>query len=147
MSGTTTSTPPMLEGRSTFSTAYNSDLGDSSHKNQPSRDAAPRFIEAIHTDSVSGDVVIECLHLKQSWHYRTLEDRSNNVVIVPEESAKPKRCRLAFMPVAKELQKFSSTRELCEAMSHAVQAHEDLYSKAGILHGDIAPFNIGISYQ
>ncbi|KZV66191.1 hypothetical protein PENSPDRAFT_755901 [Peniophora sp. CONT] len=114
-----------------------------------SRSSTPRYIQTVHVDSASGDVAFDTLRLKSAWRFDppdTARTRGN-IIVVPNDDSSSRRHRLAFMGVAKKLQNFRSTRELCKALYDALLAHQALLDKAGILHGDIAPGTIGITYE
>lgn len=85
------------------------------------RSSALRYIQEVQVDATTGDLTIDTIRLKKSWQHHSPEDRSGNVIVLPEEDSGPKRHRLAFMGVAKKLQNFRSTHELCKALYDTLQ--------------------------
>uniref|UniRef100_A0A0W0GB29 Protein kinase domain-containing protein n=1 Tax=Moniliophthora roreri TaxID=221103 RepID=A0A0W0GB29_MONRR len=56
-----------------------------------------------------------------------------------------RHCRLVFREVGRDLTSFETTGEIVGAIADAVEAHQDAYELAGILHRDISVGNILIT--
>ena len=91
-----------------------------------------RYIQTTQVDASSGDVTIDTIRMKKAWRFEPPEDQSGSVVVLPGADVKSKRSRLAFMPVGKELHKFSSTRELCKALYDSLQGRESRVRACGV---------------